>query len=457
MSQETELFEIPPFDLNLEIEILNSLWLSMESADYTEVNEILEGIKNIGYFYFNESQIVFKTLKSLSETGKEFDILILENFFKSQKLTKDLNFYDFKPYFEYPTRHHNHKNYLNILEEKYHRRNLLNISTSIKELVYDESRDIATLLDAAEKSISEFQKQRDNKNLLTPMEILDPLLEKILSNNELFLQGKETVDQDRIPTNFKKLDKLFNGGLNPTDLIIIAGRPAMGKTTLMLNIALNIAESGEAVFISSMEMSADQLMKKLIAFKTGIPFGRLISGKFSIMEKDLVLKAYTDLSLLPIIIDDSSVQTTSSIKAKARRVKNLYPDKKVTVIVDYLGIMTPVQPGYNRNDEMSKMSGGLKAVAKDLFVPVIALSQLSRKCEERQNKRPMLSDLRDSGSVEQDADICAMIYRDEYYNPDTTPDKKIAELNILKHRNGDTGMIKFYFEGGVSQFQELET
>ncbi len=454
MSQETEELELLPFSLEIEIDLIRCLSYVLQLNDDVAIIDIFDGVKNINYFYFSECQTVFSLLKNLYNPNFQINLLAIMEEMKKQ----NINYLDFKHFFDAPRQSgFSYNRYLKVLEEKYHRRNLLNLSVSIKELVYDETKDIWSALDKAENKISEFQEQKQSKDLIMPIDILDPLASKILAYNDLHLQGIEPVDRDRIPTGFKRMDKLLNCGFNPSDLMIIAGRPAMGKTTMMLNIALNVVEApGQAVFISSLEMSKEQLMNKLIAFKTGIPFGRLISGKFSRMERDLFLQAYAGLSELPLIIDDFSTQTTNDIKAKIRRVKNLYPDKKVLAIVDYLGLITPIERGFNRNDEISRISGALKGIAKDLHVPVIALSQLSRECEKRNNKRPMLSDLRDSGSCEQDSDIIGMIYRDEYYNPDTTK-KKIAELNIVKHRNGDVGKIEFFFEGGVSKFSELET
>jgi replicative DNA helicase len=232
----------------------------------------------------------------------------------------------------------------------------------------------------------------------------------------------------------------------------VAGRPAMGKSSLALNFGYNIAKKGLPVAVFSLEMSKDQLVQRLLSSEAKIESNRIRSGNIQQEEWEPLTEAISKLAELPIFIDDTSNPTVSKIKKESQKLKADNDGKLGLILIDYLQLMDGGSD--NRVQELSRITRGLKGMAKDLNVPVVVLSQLSRSVEQRTNKRPMLSDLRESGSIEQDADLVMMIYRDDYYNPNTS-DAGIAELILAKHRNGPTGTVKLLFDSEFTQFKNL--
>jgi replicative DNA helicase len=245
------------------------------------------------------------------------------------------------------------------------------------------------------------------------------------------------------------------GGLNRSDLIILAARPAMGKTSLQNAIALTAARRhGKRVAMFNLEMSGEQLVQRMISAETRIDSQRLRRGDLQEHEWPIFMEAIGRLSETRIFIDDTPSITPNQLRTKCRR---LYAEHGLDLImIDYLQLMQAERSTNNRVQEISEISRALKGLARELDVPVLALAQLSRAVEQRQEKRPLLSDLRDSGSIEQDADIVMFIYRDEYYNPDTTERPNIAEINVAKHRNGPTGTIDLYWHGKLATFRNLQ-
>jgi replicative DNA helicase len=255
-----------------------------------------------------------------------------------------------------------------------------------------------------------------------------------------------------IATDFYDLDAM-TGGFQRSDLIIIAGRPSMGKTSFSLNIAHNVAKQNLTVAIFSLEMSKEQLSQRLLATEANIESNRLRSGRLAQNDLEKIIDAMSNLSILPIYIDDSSSLTVTQMRSQVRRLQASQKGQLGLVLLDYLQLMDGGSD--NRVQELSRITRSLKGLAREVNVPVIALSQLSRAVESRNNKRPMMSDLRESGSIEQDADLVMMLYRDEYYNPDT-PDRGVAEVIVTKHRNGPTGAIKLLFQAGQTRFVNLQ-
>ena len=256
-----------------------------------------------------------------------------------------------------------------------------------------------------------------------------------------------------IPVNFYDLDAMTQG-LQRSDLIIVAGRPAMGKTALTMNIAKNVAQLHSLpVCVFSLEMSKEQLTYRLLAMETGIESGRLRTGRLQQEEWPLLGQGIDRLGQMPIYIDDKPNAGVLEMRSLCRRLMAETGRELGLIIIDYLQLMEG-NGSDNRVQELSRITRGLKGMARELNVPVIALSQLSRSVESRTNKRPMLSDLRESGSIEQDADLVLMIYRDEYYNPDTT-DRGITEVIVTKHRNGPVGPVKLLFEPQFTRFRNL--
>ena len=273
---------------------------------------------------------------------------------------------------------------------------------------------------------------------------------------EVLTAAAETIEQRAqgkvrcLPTEFDDLDKLLSGGLRPGNVVVIAGRPAMGKTAFAVNIAFQVSQREVPALILSMEMSEQEVADRLIAQAGSVDLSHVLAGEMGGEIGERIMAGVSRLHDLPLIIDDQGGLTLFDVASKARSVKRKHG--LGLVVVDYLQLMTG--EGDSRNQQVDSISRGLKALAKELDVPVIALSQLSRKCEERPNKRPMPSDLRDSGASEQDADVILFVYRDEVYHPDT-PDKGTAEVIISKNRQGSTGMVRMVFQGNYTRFGTL--
>ncbi|WP_435102317.1 replicative DNA helicase [Arhodomonas sp. AD133] len=266
--------------------------------------------------------------------------------------------------------------------------------------------------------------------------------------NQMDERANKTGDITGIPTGYLDVDRLL-GGLERGALIIVAGRPSMGKTAIALCMGGNIADAGHTVAVFSMEMPTDQLIDRQVSSRSGVPLNEIRSGRLADNGWRRITDASTEVTSLPLVIDDSGVLTVTDVRARARRIKQRHG--LGLILIDYLQLMSG--RGENRNLEVSEISRGLKQLAKELNVPVIALSQLNRSLENRPDKRPRMSDLRESGSLEQDADVIAFVYRDEVYNEDS-PDKGTAEFIIGKQRNGPTGTVRLIYEGECTRFHD---
>lgn len=340
----------------------------------------------------------------------------------------------------------NARHYAGIVRDKATLRALITASEDIQKLCYEASADeVPFVLDAAEQRIYAIAGDRIN-TALTP---LRTIVQQRLEHLNL-LAGPEREQYLGLRTHFRGLDHILNG-LNRSDLILIAARPGMGKTSFALNIAQNVAQkSQKKVVIFTLEMSKEQLADRLISSSARIDNYKLLTGELQEEDWEYFAAAAATLSPMPIFIDDSSDITVSQMKAKLRRVKGLD-----LVIIDYLQLMNSGRRSDNRVQEISEITRGLKLMAKDLDVPVIVLSQLSRGPEARDNKRPRLSDLRESGSIEQDADLVMFLYRDDYYYPESE-EKNICECSVAKNRHGSTSMTKLTWEGRFTRFGDVE-
>ena len=274
---------------------------------------------------------------------------------------------------------------------------------------------------------------------------------------EVLIAAAETLTQRSsgnvrcLPTKFVDLDRQLSGGLRPGNLIVLAGRPAMGKTSLGVNIAYQVARSDVPALFLSMEMPEQELADRLIAQAGSVFLSSVLAGDMEGDSGDRIMYAVSVLEGLPLVIDDQGGLTLFDVASKARSVKRKHG--LGLLVLDYLQLMSG--DGDNRNQQIEQITRGLKALAKELDIPIIALSQLSRKCEERTNKRPMNSDLRESGAIEQDADVILFVYRDEEYNP-TSPDKGTAEIIVGKNRQGQTGMVRMSYQGCFTRFNDLD-
>jgi replicative DNA helicase len=336
--------------------------------------------------------------------------------------------------------------YAVLVEDKYQRRKLIEAGNNIVQLGYETATPLETVLDRAEQEIFSITQERPQQDLVSIGETLNQTFQDLENRNEgLALPG--------ISSGFYDLDAM-TGGFQRSDLIIVAARPAMGKTAFCTNIAHHIAAGLQKlpVAVFSLEMSKEQLVQRILSSEAKIESNRLRSGKISQNEWEPISTAIGNLSELPLFIDDTPNITVTEIRSKVRRLQAEQGGTLGLVLLDYLQLMEGSSD--NRVQELSRITRSLKGLARELNVPIIALSQLSRGVEARTNKRPMMSDLRESGSIEQDADLVIMLYRDEYYNPDS-PDRGIAEVIITKHRNGPTGIVKLLFDPQYTCFRNL--
>ncbi|MBW2678066.1 MAG: replicative DNA helicase, partial [Deltaproteobacteria bacterium] len=342
----------------------------------------------------------------------------------------------------------NAQHYARIIRDKASLRQLIERSNEIATRCFEDSGDVDDVIDFAEKAIFEIAGNKNKKSFYPLSQIIGQNIDALEER-----QGNKTLVTG-VSTGFSRLDNLTSGFQN-SDLIILAARPSMGKTALALNIARNAAiDANTPVVVFSIEMSKEQLSMRMLCSEARIDSSRLRSGFFSREDWVSLTNAAEVLSDAEIYIDDSPDLSAMAIRAKARRLKM---DKNIgLVIIDYLQLMKGRASAERRDLEISEISRSLKALAKELDIPVVALSQLNRKLEERHDKRPQLSDLRESGALEQDADVVAFIYRDEVYNKDeNNPNKGIAELLLKKQRNGPTGEVKLAFISTYTRFEDL--
>ena len=336
--------------------------------------------------------------------------------------------------------------YAEIVKEKSTLRQLIRINTQLLNRCYEESEDVEGILDDAERQILEISKERESTGLV---QIKNVVNEVITHLEELY--DKKT-DITGIPSGFVDLDKMTSG-FQRSDLIIVAARPGMGKTSFALNIAQNIATKRNlSVAVFSLEMSKEQLVQRIISSAAAIDQSAIRTGKIKAEEWSRLVDAIGPLSDARIFIDDTPAISVREIRAKARRLK---AEKGLDILfVDYIQLMSGGVRSESRQQEISYISRSLKALARELDIPIIALSQLSRAAEQSQDKRPSLSHLRESGALEQDADIVMFIYREEYYDPESEK-KAIAEIIIAKHRNGPVGSVDLAFFGEFTKFGNL--
>ncbi|MBC8014118.1 MAG: replicative DNA helicase [Sporomusaceae bacterium] len=336
-----------------------------------------------------------------------------------------------------------------IVEEKALLRQLINAATNIASSGYEGSEEVSTILDTAEKSILSVSSRRLGGEFTPIKSIIFDAFTKI----EQLYASKGSITG--LSTGFKDLDRLTSG-LQPSDLILIAARPSMGKTAFVLNIAQHIGiKEKKAVAFFSLEMSKEQLVQRMLCAESTIDSQRLRIGELEPNDWTKLVAGADRLSSAPIFIDDTSGITVMEMRSKARRLK--IEHNLQLIIIDYLQLMQGSSKkggSENRQQEISEISRSLKGLAREIGVPVIALSQLSRSVESRQVKKPMLSDLRESGSLEQDADIVAFLYRDDYYNPDSEQ-KNITEVIIAKHRNGPVDTVQLFFHKQFTKFSDL--
>ena len=336
--------------------------------------------------------------------------------------------------------------YAQIVQEKATLRQLINVASEIARKAYDDSQEVGDVVNEAEKLIFAIAERRLEQDLIAITDVVPRVMDEIRT---LF---ERSEDISGIPSGFKYLDIML-GGFQKSDLIILAARPGMGKTSLALNIALNAAKKNSQIAVFSLEMSREQLVQRLLSQEARIDSHRLRLGKISGQDEwERLYRAAETLRTCRIYIDDTAALSPFELRTKARR---LYAEHGLDmIIIDYMQLMHGGKRNENRVQEISFISRTMKQLARELKVPVIALSQLSRQVENRQDKHPQLSDLRESGSIEQDADLVIFIYRDIKYNKESEKGNT-AEIMIAKHRHGPTGSVELFFDEKFTQFAEL--
>ncbi|MCP5097571.1 MAG: replicative DNA helicase [Chloroflexi bacterium] len=434
---------LPPHSVEAEEAVLGSLLIDPD-AIYD-----VSGFLKPDAFYRAQNRWIYEAILALNERRDPIDFITLTEELKRNERLDELGgeAYVIDLINAVPTSI-NARSYGRLVEAAAMRRKLIKAAGVIANYAYDEAENINVVIDRAEQTLFSVSEERTTQDLVPVKQIAADYLTRI---EKLYEQGGDIVG---VPTGFTDLDRLL-GGLNKSDLLILAARPGMGKTALQNGIALTAARKhGKRVAMFNLEMSAEQLVARMVASETRIDSQRLRRGQLQDHEWPVFMEAIGRLSETRIFIDDTPSITTNQLRTKCRR---LYAEHGLDLIViDYLQLMHAERSTNNRVQEISEISRGLKTLARELDVPVLAAAQLSRAVEQRQDKRPMLSDLRDSGSIEQDADIVMFIYRDEYYNPETTERPNIAELNIAKHRNGPTGVVDLYWHGNLATFRNLQ-
>lgn len=339
--------------------------------------------------------------------------------------------------------------YAQIVKHRATLRKLITTGNEISALGFDSEKSIEELLESAEKRVFSIS-QKFIRNRFVPMK--DLLTERYEYICEL-AENPELADKHRIATDYRDLDDILNGGFSPSDLIILAARPSMGKTAFMLAMAQNAAlKQHKHVGIISLEMSKEQIVERIFCAQLEVDSWKLHKGKLSESDFERMGPVMDQLGKASIFIDDSMGNSIAELRAKARRLQMEHGLDML--VIDYLQLMSGNSPN-NRVQEISEISRSLKEIARELHIPVIALSQLSRNVESRDDKHPRLSDLRDSGSIEQDADAVMTLYRDDYYNPDSERQNEI-EVNVIKHRNGPLGGVHLYFDRKKMKFGNLD-
>lgn len=445
MTEETKTAGIEeriyPHNLEAEESVLGSILLDKDAI--IKVADILVPDD----FYKKAHGIIFKVMLNLYERHEPIDVLTLSN--KLEELG-ELNNIGGASYLAslsnaVPSAAHVVK-YAKIVADKATLARLIRASNKIEGLVYKNTEDIEQLLDKAEQEIFQVSKQKFKDSLV-------PLKDVLVQNFEKLDERQANGDKIKgIPTGFKDLDGILAGVQN-SDLIIIAGRPAMGKSSFALNIAQHIAtKEGIPVGLFSLEMSKEQLGDRLLSAESAIDSWKLRTGNLSDSDYLKIGEAMAKLSEAPIFIDDSAIINVLEMRTKARRMQA--ESGLGLIVIDYLQLVNG-RNKENRVQELSEISRELKGLARELDIPVIALSQLSRAVESRPSKIPQLADLRESGSIEQDADVVMMIYREDYYDPDTER-KGIADVLIRKHRNGPVGSVELFFQADRMQFKNLD-
>ena len=430
------LGKVPPHSLEAEEALLGSALLSRDA-----VSRLMEEVRPAD-FYSPSNQTVYEAMKGLFDTGKPIDtVTVSELIFKDSKNSTSINASYIARLVDNVPSSANFERYIEIVLEHSHRRKLLKASGRIELLAMAMDKEIHSVLDEAEQTIFTASDDAIGDGLVGVTDVLEGAIERIeeIENRGTGLSG--------LPTYFTDLDNYLSG-LQEGNLAVIASRPSMGKSSLALNIGTNVAKEGKVVAFFSLEMTKEELVQRVLFSEAKVTSGDARKGQLGPEKWSRVVEAASKVNNLPLYFDDAPVITVTDIRAKSRRLKSA--KNLDLIIVDYLQLMQSSSRD-NRQQEIAEISRNLKNLARELKVPILALSQLNRAAEAREDKRPRLGDLRESGAIEQDADIVMMLYRDDYYNPGTDV-PGVAEVNIVKNRTGMTGKVELFFSKEFTQF-----
>ena len=431
---------IPPHSVEAEQSVLGSILLDKDAMISVSETLIPED------FYKEAHRVIYECMLKLYNNQSEIDLITLADELRDQGYLDDIGGIAYITSLStiVPTTS-NIKYYINIEKEKSISRQLISAANDIINLGYDSSTKVEDVLENAEKKIFDISQERTTNDF----QPINQVLTETLSMLEKLYEEKSDVTG--LTTGFRDLNKKING-LQRSDLLLIAARPAMGKTAFALNLVQNAALKGDAsVAVFSLEMSKEQLVQRMVAAQSSVELKKIKTGTLAANDWPRITDGMAVLSGAKIHIDDTPGIKISELRSKCRKLKI---EKGLDlVLIDYLQLMEGEGHNESRQQEIAKISRSLKILAKELDCPVVALSQLSRAPEQRADHRPMLSDLRESGSIEQDADIVMFLYRDEYYNPDTER-KNIGEVIVAKNRHGETGTVELVWFGEIQKFAD---
>lgn len=438
---DDNLRKVPPQNLEAESSVLGGVLLDNEA-----INQVLEVLRPED-FYRESHRKVFRAMIELSDRSEPVDLITLSDCLKSRG---DLDAVGGTAYLaslaDFVPTAANISHYARIVREKSILRSLITTATDIATRGYEEQGNVEEFLDSAEKVIFDISEKKIKASFVAVGDMIKDTLKTV----EKLYERKEMVTG--VPTGYDDLDKL-TAGLQPAELIIVAGRPGMGKTAFALNIAANAAFGGVGVALFSLEMAREQLVLRMLCSEARVNSSKVRSGYLGERDFPQLAKAAGRLHDAPIYIDDTPAISVLELRAKARRLVRDRAKKIGLIVVDYLQLMRGMGMASNREQEISEISRSLKALAKELSVPVIALSQLNRRVEDRGDRRPMMSDLRESGAIEQDSDVIMFIYRDEVYNKSDDSKKGLAEIIVAKQRNGPIDTINLTFLNEYTRFE----
>lgn len=439
---EAVIKRILPHSIEAEQSVIGSMLMDREAI--VIASEIIMGED----FYSRQYGMLFETMVELNDEGQPVDLVTLQNRLREKDVPPEISSLEFvRELMSAVPTSANIKYYANIVAEKSTLRKLIKLNDEISNTCYAGKEPLEMILEETEKKVFQLVQKRNTEDFVPIRQVVMNAMEKIeqASRNNGAVTG--------IPTGFLDLD-YRTAGLQPSDLILVAARPSMGKTAFVLNIAQHIAfKQNMCVAIFSLEMSKEQLVNRLFSLESQVNSQSLRTGQLSDAEWEKLIESAGVIGKSKLIIDDTPGISIAELRSKCRKYK-LDHDLKI-IIIDYLQLMSGSGRSDSRQQEISDISRSLKALARELSVPVVALSQLSRAVEQRPDHRPMLSDLRESGAIEQDADVVMFIYRDDYYNKDTDM-KGIAEIIIAKQRNGPIGTVNLVWLPDYTRFANMQ-